>query len=439
MRRIALLFVAIFFLGINCFAQNDNRIRTLRTNIESNNEAIQNPRRNTNIRTWLDRGRLFYDAYNVNVGFLRFGLSPMEARLYFREPREIVTSIDDGTEVETWVYSSLRLNFVDGGLRTWEETNPVVENPLMESARAFQRARELDDRGRNARRITDGLQSIVNDLEIRFFNEFYRLRFSEAYNTALERIEVNNLLGVTDTTYYFFAGFAAFAQSEIDSSMWTQAIQKFERALEIGYREVGDNRGQIYNLLYLAYIGKGNPETALRWAKTGFERYPNYEQLMYNLINYYLEREENALALEYLEQAVARDPNNAVLLFAQGRVLDELGEREKAIVAYNASIAANPTFFDAYFNLAVVFYNEAIRLMSEANDARTQVEYDRLRGLADDEFYKAIAPMEKALELNPTETSVIETLRSLYLRLRVRHPEFEAKFEEMNRRLEGLQ
>jgi len=391
------------------------------------------------VKTWLNRGKTFYDAYNVNVGFLRFGLSPIEARLYFREPRQIVNTEEDGIAVETLVYSSIRLNFVDSGLRTWKETNPVTANPLTESTKAYQRARELDAKGRNAKKINDGLAAISRDFENKFYNEFYSLRFRDAYNTALERVEVNKLLGVTDTAYYFFAGFAAVAQSEIDESMWRQAIEAFEKALELGYREIGDSRGQLYNFLYTSYMGAGNPERALRYAQTGFERYPGYAPLMYSLINFYLDREENALALEYLEQAVTRDPGNAVLLFAKGSVLDELGEKEKAVAAFDAAIAVDPSYFNPYFNKAVLFYNEAVRHIEEANDARTQAEYDRLINLALDEFENALQPMEKAYELNQTEVAVIETLRSLYLRLRVRHPQYEAKFEEMNTKLNELQ
>jgi tetratricopeptide (TPR) repeat protein len=113
------------------------------------------------------------------------------------------------------------------------------------------------------------------------------------------------------------------------------------------------------------------PEKALKYAQTGFEKNPNYEQLMYDLINFYLSREENEQALAYLDQAVAKDPNNAVLLFAKGRVLDQLGEYEKSLAAYDASLAIDPKYFDAYFNKAVVYYNYAIKLMEDANNAKT--------------------------------------------------------------------
>jgi len=150
-------------------------------------------------------------------------------------------------------------------------------------------------------------------------------------------------------------------------------------------------------------------------------------------------REENAQALEYLDQAVSRDPKNPVLLFAKGRVLDQLGEKEKSLAAYDASIAADPTYFDAYFNKAVLFYNEAIKLMEEANDAKTTAEFEAKKKIADQEFMKAIPLLEKALELRPNNRDTMDTLRMLYYRLRTVYPELEAKYNDMIKRLEELQ
>ena len=436
MRRIVFFIVAIFFFCLSSFAQNDNKIRQLRDNIAKNDVATQHPKKSTNVKTWLDRGKLFYDAYSVNVEYLRFNLPVSEARLFFREPRQIISG-DDGSE--TFVYSNIKLIFENDALRNWEVTNSAADNPLAESFSAYQKARTLDPKGKNERRIDDAIRVIINDLETKFFNEFYLEKYLDAYNTAIQRIEFSQASGVTDTIYHFLAGFAAFTKSSNDDSMWQQAIDKFEAALNIGYRETGDRRGEIYNLLYTAYKSIGNDEKALYYAKTGFERHPEYTQLMYDLINYFLERNDNTLALEYLEQAVARDPNNAILLFAKGKVLDELGETEKSIGAYESSIKVDPTYFDPYYNLAVVHFNQGVRYDELANEQRIQAEYDRYKNLSDEAFYKAIAPMEKAYELRPSEISTVETLRTLYFRLRVKYPELEAKYDNMRRILEELQ
>ena len=438
MKKIVFLTVAVFFLGVNCFAQNEGKFRTLRDNIAKNDAAIQDAKKSANIKTWMDRGKLFQDAYNVNVGFLRAGMPAMEAKLFFKNPRQTLTSEEGGVLLETYEYSQINLNFENGMLRTWVETQKVTNDPLVEAVNAYKKATSLDAKGKNTKKINDSYRVITSDLESKFFNEYYLGKYVDAHNTAIYRIEVSKLMGVTDTLYYYLAGWTAMDQSKIDSSMWKVAIDYFEQALSIGYKETGDSRGQIYDLLFNCYMAIDDPDKALKYAQTGFEMYPNYEQLMYDLINFYLMREENEQALDYLDQAVAKDPKNPVLLFAKGRVLDQLGETEKSLAAYDAAIAVDPTYFDAYFNKAVVFYNQAIKLMEEANDAKTVPEFEAKKKIADDEFMKAIPLLEKALELRPDDIYALDTLRILYYRLRTVYPEFESKYNDMVKRLEAL-
>jgi len=438
MKKIVFLIVAVFFLGVNCFAQNEGKFRSMKDNIAKSDAAVQDAKKSANIKTWLDRGKLFQDAYNVNVGFLRQGMSTAEAKLFFKNPRQVVASEEGGALLETYEYSQIKLNFENGSLKTWEEVQTVVDNPLGEAVKAYVKATSLDEKGKNTKKINESYRMITNDLESRFFNEYYLPRYVNAYNTALQRIEVSKLMGVTDTLYYFLAGFAAMDQSKIDSSMWQLAIDNFEKALSLGYREAVDNRGQIYDLLFNSYMKIDQPEKALKYAQTGFELNPNYEQLMFDLINFYLVREENEQALAYLDQAVAKDPSNAILHFAKGRVLDQLGEKEKSLSAYDAAISVDPKYFDAYFNKAVVYYNEAIRLMEDANNAKTNAEFDAKKKIADQEFMKAIPLLEKALELKPDDGPTMETLRILYYRLRTVYPELETKYNDMVKKLEEL-
>ena len=434
MKKIVFFLATVFLLGINCYAQNESKFRSLKDNIDKNEVTTQHPKKGIDPKTWMDRGKLFQDAYNVNVGFLRPGMPQIEVKLFFKEPRQILTS-EDGKE--TYEYSQLKLNFENGALVTWEETRQNFDNPLAEAVKAYQKASSLDVKGKNTKKINDAYHSINRDLESKLFNEYTLTNYMDAYNTALQRIDVSKIIGYNDTTYYFFAGYMSMAQSEIDSSMWQVAIDHFEKALSLGYKEAGDNIGQIYDFLFTACINVGDSLKALKYAQTGFELNPNHERLMYDLINYYLSRGENNKTLEYLEQAVAKDPTNPNLLFAQGRVLDQLGEVEKSLAAYDASIAADPTYFDPYFNKAVTYYNYAVRLMDEANDAKTNYEFDAKKNKADEEFAKAIPLLEKALELRPDETNTMEILRSLYFRLRAKHPEFESKYNEIIKKLEN--
>jgi len=438
MKKIAFLLLAVFLLGANCFAQNESKFKTAKDNIEKSNIVIQNPKKNTNPSIWMDRGKLFQDVYNINVGLVHFEMATVEAIILFKNPKQILSLVENDVKKETYEYSQIKLNFVNGMLKTWEETASVVENPLAEAVKAYQQAASLDVKGKNTKKIFEAYNVISRDLDNKFFNEYSLLKFKDAYQTALQRAEVSNLLGFNDTLYYYYAGYSAYAQSVIDSSMWQKAIDCFEKAMAIGYKESGENGGQIYDLLYNAYTKIGDFDKALYYVKTGFEKFPNNVNLLYDLINYYMTRNENNKTLEYLEQAVARNPNDPVLLFAQGKMLDELGERDKSIAAYKAAIALDSGYFEPNYNMAVSYHNYAVILIDDANAAKTDAEFVRLKNLADDEFEKAVPFMEKAHELRPNDINSMETLKTLYYRLRSRYPDFENKYNEIVQMLEKL-
>ena len=434
MKQIIFLTIAVFFLGANCFAQNESKFKTLKENIAKSDVAIEHPKKGIDPKTWMDRGKLFRDAYGVNIDFLRFGLPTLEAKVVFKEPKKVV---EEGAN-ETYVYSQIKLHFENDGLKTWEILKTVTDkDELAEAVLAYQQATSLDTKGKNTKKINEAYSLINGDLEQKFFNEFYGFKFKEAYKTALQRLEVSQLMGIIDTTYYYYAGYAAMAQSEIDSSMWKNAIENYEKAVALNYKEADE--GQIYHYLYTSYIIMGDSLKALGSAQRGFERYPGEERLMIDLINYYLFRSQHQQALDYLDQAVAKDPQNENLLFAKGKTLEELGEREKSLAAYDAAIEANPNFFEPVFNKAVVFFNNAIKIIEEANaDIKmTPKQYDAEIDRAYEEFSKAIPLMERAHEIKPSDTATMDTLSTLYYRLNSRNPnpEYEAKYKDMRIKL----
>ncbi len=438
MRRISLLLATVFFFGINCFAQNDGKVKGLTNSVAKSDEAIQDSKKSINPKTWMDRGKLFTDIYGFNTDYLRFGMPTSEAKLYFQDPKNIATSEENGVLKEVYEYSRLKLTFINGTLSSWEETQTIVNDPLTEAIKSFQKATSLDEKDKNKKKINDAYKVIGNDLGTRAYNEYNRREYKKAYQTALQKIEVSNLMGYADTAYYYFAGFVAFDQSTIDSSMWKEAVVNLEKALSLGFKESGDDVGRIYIRLYQANMFSGNSDKALKYAQEGFEKYPDNVGVIFLLINYYLEREESAEALKYVEKAKAKDPKNAVLPFAEGILYEKLGEKEKALSAYDAAIKLDPNKFDPYYNKAVVYYNAAVLMMDEANREKTTEAFEKKRDLAEAEFMRAIAPMEKAHELNPAQRDIAETLKSLYYRLKTKHPELESKYNAIVKELETL-
>lgn len=117
---------------------------------------------------------------------------------------------------------------------------------------------------------------------------------------------------------------------------------------------------------------------------------------------------------------------------------------QKATEAYKKAIEIKEDFADAYYNLGAIYYNLGVKQIEVANSVPTNQpdKYEEEKNKADVEFKKAIEPMEKAAEYaavgttdaaKQTELSALETLKTLYYRLKMMD-----KFDVVNSKLEEL-
>jgi len=101
----------------------------------------------------------------------------------------------------------------------------------------------------------------------------------------------------------------------------------------------------------------------------------------------------------------------------------------KAIEQYKAAFETDPTYFEAYYNLAVMFYNNGLRYSEQAGKEVDDTKYQAKKNASDEEFKKAVPYMELAYETNKKAKAtpdvkknndmVLDVLKSLYYRLRM--------------------
>lgn len=60
------------------------------------------------------------------------------------------------------------------------------------------------------------------------------------------------------------------------------------------------------------------------------------------------------LALDYLNVAIERDPQNAEIYFYKGNVFKELGDTTRALSAFQTATELNPKFYDAYMQIGLL-------------------------------------------------------------------------------------
>ena len=120
-------------------------------------------------------------------------------------------------------------------------------------------------------------------------------------------------------------------------------------------------------------------------------------------------------ALKDLQQAVARDPGNAELLYLLGAELAQSGEYEQAISALTSAVAINPQLHTARFQLGLLHLTMAqpdrslavLAALDELPEDNALKHFKRgLQALATDDFDACIASLRHGIDLNSTNPAL---------------------------------
>src|SRR5262249_27394598 len=93
------------------------------------------------------------------------------------------------------------------------------------------------------------------------------------------------------------------------------------------------------------------------------------------------DQQDRPKAIEYYQKYLKLKPDDSEVRTDMGTMLFETGNPDQAVTEFNAVIAKDPKFFQAYFNLAVVYDSQGKR-----DEARKQLE--KARDLAPDDGVK---------------------------------------------------
>ncbi len=375
-------------------------------------------------QTWLNRADIFLDIYEANIAFVRFGMPLDEFELFFGDPKEVTTKeAPRGGEWDVYVFPRIEYYFEDGVMVGWKETEVVLEDPLPKALESIKKAIELDENNRSEDDIEDQLLRLNNNFVNAAINAYEQDDFETSFHNFSHSIKVIEMPQYTmeiDTAVYYNTGFLA---SQVDKH--EEAIYYYKRAKEMNY-----GGANTYLLIKDSYMILGKTDDAERILQEAFEKYPQDNALLVEMINFYLEEERGESAMEYLNLAIEQEPDNPSYYFALGALHERQGELDKALDAYITAHEIDPELFEVNYNLGAFYYNKALDLFDAANEIVDNVEYQKAREEAFDVLETALPYMEKAHDINPEDQDTMETLRILYYRLGM-----EEEYEEISRKL----
>jgi len=331
-----------------------------------------------------------------------------------------------------------------GWPRTWEVRGEIFkaiygsdnaaykalsEEPLDEAYKSYMKALELDNNGRYKSSLKINLTFLIQDLTNAAVSAFETQNYVDATKyfedvLAIEATELFKEETPVDTVIMYNVGITA-----ANAKMYDKAINYFRECIKYDY-----NGGESFGQIISAYKEMGDTATSVEVMKEGFEKYPENQQILFELINYYIDTNNSQEAINYLDKAIAKESDNPTLYFAKGSALEKLGRGEEALEVYQKAIDVDPDFANAYYNIGVYYFNKGVNQLKAASEVPTNKPdlYEQEKAKADEEFKKAVPYMEKALEKNPTDEYTKEQLKNLYYRLNMMD-KFKALDESMDK------
>ena len=226
---------------------------------------------------------------------------------------------------------------------------------------------------------------------------------------------------IYDQYKYYTAIFA------IQAEMHPEAIAVLEEMKDGNYEAITVNQ-----FLYQEYVNVQDTANYVRVLQNAVVRFPQEPWFLQNLINHYIFSGQEQEAINYLEQAIAREPNVAQYHLIKGNLNENQKNYEAALADFDRALAIDPTMADAEAGKGRVFYNQAVKMNEDAALIADAKEYKKALEEMNAMFRQSMPFFEKAHELAPDNRDYMITLRGLYYRFDMTD-KYNAINEELNK------
>ncbi|WP_298549430.1 tetratricopeptide repeat protein [uncultured Parabacteroides sp.] len=325
-----------------------------------------------------------------------------------------------------------------------QPNEPVMYEALYGILPYFQKAYELDqlpnEKGKVKPKYSKDIKSILSANHVYLFNGgayyFDKQEYKKAYDFFNQYVEISELpmfagtqTAEKDSTFMTVQFYAAAAASLAKDSKL--AIAALERAKNTPYRQY-----DVFQYLCYEYGEARTAQDSVMLEKTfeeGMQVFPDSAFFLNNLINTYIYSNRNEKALEMLNVAIQKNPNDANLYNVMGRVYETgLKDNANAEKYFKIALEKDPNLTDALSNIGRIYYNQGVNKLSEANMINDSKKYQEELALAKELFKKALPYYKKAHEAEPEKMDNMIALRGIYYNLNM-GPELEAIEAEMNK------
>ena len=431
-----LLALVLLVSTLMLYAQTKDQASALKA-LEKAEADTQNPKKSTTSAAWLSLANAYTSIWGLPSKNVWVGVSHTEVKTMFLKTEMVLSSENKEVGGVVFIvdkYADKDLYYdQNGSLAIIDVTKRLIDGNLLDKAyEALIKANEYDTGSKakdiraafeflNAQYIEEAMSGYyLND--IKKASEFFELSLKATENPVINKI---------DSTTIYYTAVTAQMLGDID-----KALKYYNRCKEIGF----DDDGAVYGSIAEIYAFQKNTDAAKQILSEGFAKYPTNQSILVNLINLYIDSNEDPKKiLDLIHSAQENEPTNASLYYAEGQVYKNLDDIDKAVELFEKSFEINPSYEFGIFYVGIAYYEKAFDIQTAASKEPDDEKYDILIKELEIYLKKAIDPFEKTFVVTQNmeiKTMVAEHLKQIYFRFRDQDEEYMQGYEKYLKYLE---
>lgn len=239
------------------------------------------------------------------------------------------------------------------------------------------------------------------------------------------QVDLSNAVNNIDTAAIYNMGSVAREMKNYEV-----AAAQFEKCAKLGYYSADS-----YALAIESARFAENDELFNRLVKEGRTKFPASKDILFQLIDFKIQKGDTEGANASLKEAVAIDSTNKTLYYIIADIQLRINNYTEAEQAINKALQLDPNYLDALYQLGAIYNIQGVELRERADKLplENKRRYDALNAKADEYFQKSLVPLEKYIALSPKDASVLQVLVQV-----TRHLDMTEKSSEYSKRLESI-
>ena len=319
-------------------------------------------------------------------------------------------------QAQAWLYrAAIYQNIIQSGDEALMAKAPNALEVVYESLMNCMKNHDfLED---NKQEIYQRVGNVMNTYYTKGADDYNTGKFAEAAPMFKKAYDIAKSMGSPDANEML--NFAA--TSALRAEDYNTALEYFTEVKNNGADNV-----EIYKHLAACYNGLGNADQAMAMINAGLEKNPSDAGLILEKVNAYLKESRGAEAVADLVKLQELDPENAQLLFVLGTIYGDENNKDvydtdKARQYYEQALAINPGYYDATYNIGVLYTTMANKYIEQANEITgfskaEQEQYNNLIEQGNELLRTGLPYLKQAYDAQPSD-DVKNVLRSIYVKL----------------------